>query len=321
MTTTKLTWDVLSPTGPPLANHIGIIVDSTLYAHGGINRAGSTQPLNGLHRFDFSSLLWEEVRCSGSPALSHHAAILLQNRHLLLIGGWNGKKRTSDIHCFDVKDQKWRVLETTGFPEGAGLSSHTATLLGDASILVVGREGSTRMTRRFGSAYIVTGNVSSGKFSYREAPLDIDSRAGHTTNIVGDKLVIIGGRDDKLTQIHRKFISADKIHQATKQITSLPKLLKPIAKLPSGRKQHVSVAGDNVVFIHGGDTFDGRCREPVGEAYLLSFRPNIQWFSLGNTGVGRSSHLCLCYNDKIMIHGGIAGKNNVVYGDIRTLNL
>lgn len=48
-------------------------------------------------------------------------------------------------------------VESHGFPMGAGLSSHTANLLSNSEILVVGREGSLRTQRRSGNAFILSG--------------------------------------------------------------------------------------------------------------------------------------------------------------------
>lgn len=43
-----------------------------------------------------------------------------------------------------------------------GLSSHTATLLANGDVLLIGREGSLRMQRRSGQAYLLRGDLKSG---------------------------------------------------------------------------------------------------------------------------------------------------------------
>ena len=87
------------------------------------------------------------------------------NWWLRVLGGWTGKERTSDVHLFDSITKKWIDVETSGFPVGAGLSSHTSSLLSNSEILVVGREGSLRMQRRSGNAFIL-----SGQFDRYRAP-------------------------------------------------------------------------------------------------------------------------------------------------------
>lgn len=78
-------------------------------------------------------------------------------KQIFFSGGWNGKERSSDVHVYNCKDNIWFTCQTTGFPVGAGLSSHTANLLSNGEILIIGREGSLRMQRRSGNAFILSG--------------------------------------------------------------------------------------------------------------------------------------------------------------------
>ena len=71
---------VLSPGGPALAYHVGCVAGGALYVHGGVDKARSTAPLNELHRYDFEGGAWERLRAEGAPALSHHAAVVVDDR-------------------------------------------------------------------------------------------------------------------------------------------------------------------------------------------------------------------------------------------------
>jgi hypothetical protein len=86
---------------------------------------------------------------------------------LILVGGWNGKKRSNSVHAFDLKDEKWIGLkEWTGgrhrVPPPVGLSSHTATAINDKLVCVLGREGGIKTQRRFGDLFLLNldlGNI------------------------------------------------------------------------------------------------------------------------------------------------------------------
>jgi hypothetical protein len=86
---------------------------------------------------------------------------------LILVGGWNGKKRSNSVHAFDLKDKKWIGLkEWTGgrqrVPPPVGLSSHTATAINDKLVCVLGREGGIKTQRRFGDLFLLNldlGNI------------------------------------------------------------------------------------------------------------------------------------------------------------------
>lgn len=307
-------WKLVSADGPALTNHVGCIIGNGFYIHGGIKECGSTSPSNKLYKMDLSSYQWMEIHETGSPSLSHHACVVLENRYMVLIGGWDGRRRVSKVHVFDTQEKRWLQMRESGFPEGAGLSSHTATLLSSGEILVVGREGSLRLQRKHGNAYILSGNILRGEFLYRKMTNDTSSRSGHTVNSVGNTLYIVGGRDDKLVEFHPGYSSNELIGSLNSKFSEIAQWIKPTTKLPSGRKNHVSFPGKGCIVIHGGETFDGRSREPVGELFLIATKPHLSFYKIGNSKIARASHICVNTGDKVWIHGGFGGKN-VVYGD------
>ena len=226
------------------------------------------------------------------------------------------------MYVFDTEEQRWYHPATFGFPEGAGLSSHTATLGANNDILVIGREGSLRTQRRSGNSYILRGlhgDIKSMK--YTNFPLGVDSRSGHTAHILGNNLYVIGGRSDKLIEQHRNFRNGDPVCVIMQRLVKYTDNLKPMMKPPSGRKYHVGASGAGAIFVHGGETFDGCSREPVGEMYLMKTKPSVTWYKLGVSSVRRAGHSCSVSDEKIVIHGGVAGKSSNVYGDTYQLEL
>ena len=313
-------WEVLSPAGPALAMHVGCLLGNSLYIHGGITKYGSNSPSDKLYQFDFSSQIWNEVRAAGSPALSHHACVTLYDRYMILIGGWNGRQRTTKVYVFDTKDRQWMFPTDHGMPEGVGLSSHTATVMSTGEILVIGREGSLRLQRKHGNVYMLTGDIDRGVFRYTEYTTGTASRSGHTTTCVGNIVYIIGGRDDRLVEMHSGFSSPHAYGKVTSKFTEIAKIMKPVTKPPNGRKNHIVVPGPGALLLHGGETFDGRSREPVGDMFLMVTKPHLSWYKLGTSKVCRANHV-LCYDsERVLFHGGIAGKG-ILYGDLYELKL
>lgn len=313
---------VVSPDGPLTAYHVGCVINKALYVHGGINKAGSTSPLSGFHRYDFDSGTWKEIRTSGSPALSHHACVVVGDRYVVLVGGWNGKSRVSDVAAYDTANDSWSYPKTTGFPVGAGLSSHTATLLGNGDILVVGREGSLRMQRRTGSAFMLKGDVAKGSFHYNEHVISVTSRTGHSLHVIGTTVVIIGGRDDKVLEVQglEKALSTGPTTQLA-SVGSHASNLTSMTKGMTSRRHHASVAcGKGIIVVHGGWTFDGKKRDPVSDMYLLMMKPEARWFSLGDTGVARAGHIFCPDAERVFMHGGETGRG-VITGTLFELKV
>ena len=262
----------------------------------------------------FKSLFFFSAK--DSPALSHHCALNFQDRYVLLIGGWNGKVRSSDVFAYDTTENRWLQPCTQGFPHGAGLSSHACVLLSNGDILAIGREGGLRTQRRSGNAFLLKGNVQSG-FTYSPHAIGVSSRSGHTAHLLGSNLVVYGGRGDKAIEIHGGFKGATKLtSEAVDKLQAYVKnsSLAPMSKPPCGRKHHIAVASGShggALLIHGGETFDGKSREPVGELYLLTFKPTMTWYKLGITDFGRTGHVCGSHAGSLVIHGGEGAKGVV----------
>ena len=266
-----------------------------------------------------SFMRWTDITTRGSPALSHHAAVEVGNRYIIIVGGWTGKTRTSNINVFDTEKRVWTVPSVTGFPEGGGLSSHTATLLDNGVILVIGREGGLRTQRKHGSGFQLTGSPEKNQFHYSEYTQAIASRSGHTANIAASTLFIIGGRDNDLLEFKSGFKSGSVDSPPTEYFAEISQKLKPLEKYPPGRKNHVTISGQGSVLIHGGETFDGKSREPIGDIYLMTMKPSISFFKVGVSDIGRSGHVCGILGDSILLHGGV-GQGNLVYGDTHRLS-
>lgn len=289
---------------------------NNFYIHGGIEKKDGKIPTNRFYCLD-SSMTWNEITSPTCPSLSHHAAVELGNRYLVLVGGWTGKTRTSNVYVYDTEKKFWSFPTVTGFPEGGGLSSHTATHMDNGVILVLGREGGLRTQRKHGSGFLLHGSPDNKQFTYSEYTQATSSRSGHTANVAASTLFIIGGRDNELLEYKSSFKSVVTDKGATEKFIEVAQKLKPLEKYPSGRKNHVTVTGQGALLIHGGETFDGKSKEPVGDMFILTAKP-IKMYKVGTTDINRAGHVCGTVDGKIILHGGV-GKGNLVYGDTHIL--
>ena len=225
---------------------------------------------------------------------------------------------------FDVAQQRWTQPVTSGFPAGAGLSSHTASLLKNGEVLVLGREGSLRMQRRSGSAYaLVPAARDFSRFVYRPEALHVDSRSGHSASAVGSTLYVVGGREDRLVQLFGDCPSPLAPSALVDQLAgALRSGGRPTPKPPGGRKNHAAVPGRDALLVVGGETFDGRSRGPVPDTLLLDVRNALAAYRVpvGGAVVARAGAACL-YDDRcILLHGGVNEANRVT-GDIAEFTL
>ena len=61
-----------------------------------------------LYSTDLSSGLWSELRAPNAPTLSHHAGLVIEDRYLLLVGGWNGQRRDTNVYVYDAQVRELR---------------------------------------------------------------------------------------------------------------------------------------------------------------------------------------------------------------------
>ena len=86
----------------------------------------------------------------------------------------------------------------------------------------------------------------------------------------------------------------------------------------NGRKQHAATSGGGVVFIHGGWTFDGKTRDPVGRMYAMLVKSSSRWLWLGDSGVRRAGHVCCSDGTRVVLHGG-EGAGGMIHGSLYQL--
>ncbi len=152
-------------------------------------------------------------------------------------------------------------------------------------------------------------------YRWEQFPIHVDSRSGHSLIGHGSSLYIIGGRADHLIQhytglpVENQTICNHLYSDLKSMIKS--KLLTPMKKLPSTRKDHTSIAcGTDLAIVYGGETFDGKLREPSNEVFVVTLDIHEQWYNLGRIEFGRQGHTMVCLNDQLIVHGGL-GKNGV----------
>lgn len=160
----------------------------------------------------------------------------------------------------------------------------------------------------FFASLFFPGSASSGEFSYREMAMAVASRSGHTTSCLQNSMVIVGGRSDKLFEIHKVPHALSTSASFTMQLSSP---IPTMTKLPCCRKNHSATVLGHYILIFGGETFDGKSKEPVQEIYIIDSKENYSWKYLGKTSLGRAGHIAAAFDNSIVIHGGVGEKNVV----------
>eukprot|EP01135_Chromosphaera_perkinsii_P000996 Nk52_evm10s156 gene=Nk52_evmTU10s156 len=311
--------------GPAVCFHAGVIVKGVLFVHGGIKKKDSLKPSNGLYTYDFSRKQWCALTSADSPFLSHHKAVAVEERYVCLIGGWDGSKRIPGGYVYDIVGKTWTSVKIKGFPSGAGLSSHSISVLKTGSIAVFGREGGTRTQRKCGSTFVLDIKRDQDTFQYSEKNT-IASRSGHTSNpllLAGGRgrpvIAIYGGRADSVIEFSdlTPALTEDNLHNSDLYTTF--KELVPYCKLykkePGSRKNHIALSCDDLLFIHGGEPFNTRSGNCLSSP-MLFYGKDRTFFEVAENGcLARAGHVAVLFQGSIFLFGGF-NEQNVVVGDL-----
>jgi N-acetylneuraminic acid mutarotase len=128
-------------------------------------------------------------------ARSHHTATKLRDGRVVIIGGKNAVgSPVAPIHIFKP-DETWETPELIPYGFNSGLDGHTANLIGENEILIVGGSTSsftsnnTSSTTQVGILTIADDN----SLSWQSLTPMSSARQNHTATVIGDEVHIIGG--------------------------------------------------------------------------------------------------------------------------------
>ncbi|XP_038995111.1 acyl-CoA-binding domain-containing protein 6-like [Hibiscus syriacus] len=111
-------WSVMEAKGEiPIARsgHTVVRTSSVLILFGGED--AKKKKLNDLHMFDFKSLTWLTLQCTGtrpSPR-SNHVATLYGDKTLFVFGGASKSRTLNDLYSLDFETMVWSRIKICGF--------------------------------------------------------------------------------------------------------------------------------------------------------------------------------------------------------------
>src|ERR1700693_1748055 len=233
-------------------------------------------------------------------ARSLHTATLLNSGKVLVVGGspiqpmYLGSLATAEL--YDPQTNSWALAASMHTPR----SYHTATLLTDGRVLVVGGIEATND---------VTGRVLASTELYDPVanswtvgmPMSV-ARAKHTAILLADhRVLVIGGTNADYFAFSGYFRTAELYDPATQSWSpaasmSYARINATSTPLPDGR---VLVVGDDGVNERTAEIFD-----PISG----------QWLPIPDPAVGRAEHIAVELRDgTVLVAGGIGQTNAQVF--------
>ena len=125
--------------------------------------------------------------------------------------------------------------------------------------------------------------------------------------------MVIGGRKDKVVEIHSfptDFKTLNKSPKISTYLEPLLKELKSLKNIPGGRRFAAAAQIGDFCLVHAGETFDSHFRVPQQDILLLQLS-TMKWFSLGDIGINLQNHTISNLNGSLIVHGGLGLKNKI----------
>lgn len=245
---------------------------------GWVTIAGFNENLSSVEIYDPDTLTWgttgDLVR-----GRSSHSATLLSDGNVLVVGGTSSTVHgqpalTSEL--FDTEASTWTEIDGPFFNR----SQHTATLLHDGNVVVVGGMVPTDVGE---TDAVEVYDAATGTWS-AVGTVRVPRRYGHTATTLKDGRVLVTGG----YSAEHGYLDAVEIYDPSTRVWS------DAASLSTRRLAHTAtLLPDGKVLVAGGQSADGPVTEDSAELYDPT---SEAWTSTGSLNVKRAGHAAAAFD-------------------------
>jgi len=254
------------------------------------------------------------------PALDarsgYDVPVLLRDGRVLVSGGGSDNAGSSESGFLAGGAQLYTPATNSWAQTGSLVQArtmHTATVLNDGSVLVVGGRTGTKYGEHQGLASAERYDPSSGKWSLAGALAG--PRIGHTATLLPDgRVLVVGGREgDHADGRNRAVLSAELYNPATGQWT-----LAATPLWTHGAGASATLLADGRMLVAGGDATSGSRPAALTVAEIYDPAKN-SWDVIAPLRQGVYGHSALLLPDGRVLAIGGGGYSTQIYDPVRDL--
>jgi len=105
------------PPSPRSCHSVSVLKNQMILFGGAVCENGPYKYYNDVHTLDMKTLKWHQLQSTYGRAptpRSQHGAVVVWDRYILIIGGYDGTWGYSDIYCLDSVLNMWHKVELDG---------------------------------------------------------------------------------------------------------------------------------------------------------------------------------------------------------------
>jgi len=287
-------------------SHTAVLLNNgTVLIAGGIDGKGNI--LNTAEVFDPTAETVTLLTGTMSDSRASHAATMLDNGQVLISGGQDAASIVNTAEIYDPgQGQFICVGGVSAAPPLCNPSmtdsrmGHTATLLGDGSVLMVGGKDNTGAITDSSERFTPADAANAGSGVFKPEGLMSDVRIGHTATLLNDDTVLIAGGNDGFDVVP----TAEIYDPATGQFVLTGSSVSGATVMTTPRANHTAtLQSDGTVALVGGVNNSGN---PLSSAEI--YNPESGTFSAvaSQMSQARAFHTAnLLASGLLLIAGGV----------------
>jgi hypothetical protein len=271
-----------------------LLPDGRLLVSGGSGPAGLS-PVMTAEKLDLITGRWSRAGVMRTPRSGHTVTMLRNGQTLLAVGGSTARGLVQSIELYQAPANAW-----TAWSRDSSLlharGSHTATLLRDSRVLVVGGRtasdvlDSSELFDPMTARALETGALH-------------EARYAHTATLLANgEVLVVGGRNAS-----NEPATVERYNPETGQWAVAAPLL-------TSRVSHTaSLLADGRVLVVGGSS---NSRDGLAAAELYDPRTD-RWAELPSLSVGRADHTATVLSDgRVLVAGGTSGPSTLASSEL-----
>lgn len=233
-----------------------------MYLFGGCGKNDNHKLFEAVYKLDCETCEWEKIQSATSispETRDSHSCARIGNK-MYIYGGSTSESLLNEMWTFQFDKNVWRQLETKGETQPMEREGHSACVLEDRYMLIIGGWNSDT-EKIFDDMYIFDTNNNTWRIIEKKQGDMISNRESQSATLINGEIFLFGGQGNSvgeeelfLNDLYK--IKIDQMNNYKVVSTTIRQIKPKNGVLPSPRSSHSAVAYQNrYLIVIGGEGY------------------------------------------------------------------